>query len=89
MGTYAGRQNMPDELKAQFQELVTAGVLAATPAEREAIYFELQQLHHDQAPQVTLSQATAARYEQRWVNGYYYNPARFSPDYYAYSMATE
>ena len=86
VGTYAGRQNMPDDLKAQFQELVTAGVLAPTPAEREAIYFELQQLHHDQAPQVTLAQATTARYEQRWVNGYYFNPARFSPDYYTYSL---
>ncbi len=89
VGTYAGRQNMAPELKAQFQELVTAGVLAADPAEREAIYFELQQLHHDQAPQVTLSQAATARYEQRWVQGYYYNPAAFGQDFYAYSYATE
>lgn len=89
VGTYAGRQNMPDELRAQFQELVTAGVLAADPAEREQIYFELQQLHHDQAPQVTLSQRTGFRYEQRWVQGWYNRVGSFAPDYYAMSLAGE
>jgi peptide/nickel transport system substrate-binding protein len=82
VGTYAGRQNMDPELKAQFQELVTAGVQAADPAAREAIYFELQKLHHDQAPQVTLSQRTGFRVEQPWVNGYYYRVGSFAPDYY-------
>ena len=89
VGTYAGRQNMPDELKDQFQELVTAGVTAADPAEREQIYFELQKLFHDQAPQVTLSQRTGFRYEQRWVEGWYNRVGAFAPDYYAMSLASE
>ncbi len=89
VGTYAGRQNMPDELKAQFQELVTAGVMAADPAEREQIYFDLQKLFHDQAPQVTLSQRTGFRYEQRWVQGWYNRVGAFAPDYYAMSLASE
>ncbi len=41
--------------------------MAADPAEREQIYFELQQLFYDKAIQVTLSQGTGVRYEQRWV----------------------
>jgi peptide/nickel transport system substrate-binding protein len=89
VGTYAGRQNMDPELKAQFQELVTAGVLAASPAEREQIYFELQKLHHDEVPQVTLSQPTTYRYEQPWVNGYYYRVGQFAPNFYPMSLQGE
>lgn len=74
VGTYAGRQVLPQDILDQFQALVSAGVQAADPAEREKIYFELQQLHHDLAIQVTLAQATGVRYEQRWVKDFYYNP---------------
>ena len=86
VGTYAGRQNLPDELKAQFQELVTAGVMAADPAEREQYYFELQQLFYDKAIQITLSQQTDVRYEQRWVEDYYYRTGAFGPFFYAYGL---
>jgi peptide/nickel transport system substrate-binding protein len=86
VGTYAGRQNLPEDLKAQFQELVTAGVLAADPAEREAIYFELQQLHHDEAIQITLAQATSARYEQRWVKDWFNRVGAFGAYWYAYHL---
>ena len=87
VGTYAGRQNLPADLKAQFQELVTAGVMAADPKEREKIYFELQRLHHEQAIQITLSQQADARYEQRWVEYWYYNPILFAGYFYAYDLA--
>jgi len=87
VGTFAGRQNLPADLKAQFQELVNAGVAAADPAEREVAYFELQKLHHDTAIQVTLAQATGVRYEQRWVENYFYNPALFDSYFYAFSLA--
>lgn len=89
VGTYAGRQNLPDELKAQFMDLVTAGVLAADPAERERIYFDLQQLFHDTAIQITLSQEAGSRYEQRWVKDWYYNPILFAGYFYAYDLASE
>jgi peptide/nickel transport system substrate-binding protein len=87
VGTYAGRQNLPDDLRDQFQELVTAGVMAADPAEREQIYFELQELFHEQAIQITLSQAAGVRYEQRWVQDWYYNPILFAGYFYAYNLA--
>jgi peptide/nickel transport system substrate-binding protein len=84
VGTFAGRQALPEDLTAQFQELVTAGVLAADPAEREQIYFDLQKLHHEQAPQITLAQATDARYEQRWVDDWFFRVGAFGRYYYAY-----
>ncbi|MBN1137945.1 MAG: hypothetical protein JXM73_15250, partial [Anaerolineae bacterium] len=89
VGTYGGRTNLPEELSAQFNELVTAGVLAADPAEREQIYFDLQQLFYDEAVQITLSQAAGVRYEQRWVQDWYYNPLLFAGYYYALDLASE
>jgi len=87
IGTYGGRTNLPEELTAQFEELVTSGVLAADPADREQIYFELQQVFYDEAIQITLSQAAGTRYEQRWVQDWYYNPILFAGYFYAYSLA--
>jgi peptide/nickel transport system substrate-binding protein len=88
VGTFAGRQNMPDELKATFQELIDAGVAATDPAEREAIYFELGALRHEHVPNIVLSQLADVRYEQRWVQDWYFNSAQFGPYYYAYSLNT-
>lgn len=89
VGTYAGRQNLPEDIIAQFQELVTAGVMAADPKERERIYFELQELFHEQAIQITLSQETGVRYEQRWVEDWFFNPIMFAGYYYAYNLTGE
>ena len=86
VGTYAGRQNLDPELKAQFQELVTAGVMASDPAERELIYFDLQQLFYDEAIQITLSQSTGARYEQRWMKDYFFRVGQFGNYFYAYGL---
>lgn len=86
VGTFAGRQALPEDLKAQFQELVTAGVLAPTPAEREAIYFELQQLYYDTVPTVITFQQTGTMYMQRWVNGWYYRVGQFGTDYRTINM---
>jgi peptide/nickel transport system substrate-binding protein len=74
VGTFAGRQRMPDDLKAAFLDIVNRGVATADPAEREAVYFEFQQFWYDNPPAVILAQALGARYEQRWVNGWFYNP---------------
>ena len=86
VGTYAGRQALPEDIIAQFQELVNAGVQAATPAEREEIYFELQQQYYEQAIQVPLAQPTANRYEQRWVQGWYNRLGAVGDHFYALSL---
>jgi len=86
VGTYAGRQNLPDELKAQFQELVTAGAIEADPAKREQIYFELQEMYQDNAIQITLSQATGVRYEQRWMKDWFFRVGQFGGYFYAYGL---
>ncbi|HAV76890.1 MAG TPA: hypothetical protein DCX53_05995 [Anaerolineae bacterium] len=81
VGTYAGRQRMDADLKAQFQDLVNRGVAESDPDARAAIYAELNQLFYDQVPTALLAVATSHGYEQRWVTGRTLNPI-FSGDYY-------
>jgi peptide/nickel transport system substrate-binding protein len=87
VGTYASRQAMPDEIKDNFKALVDAGVGASDPADRTAIYEELQEYDYEVAPAIRLAVATTRHYEQRWVNGYYYNP--IYPGFYYYSFSKD
>ncbi len=87
VGTFASRQALPDDLKAQFQDLVTRGVLAPTPEEREAIYAELQQLWHETVPTVITFQEIGTRYEHRWVNGWYNRIGQFGTDVRTISLS--
>ncbi len=74
VGTYAHRQNLPEDMVAEFGELVNAGVAAGTPEERADVYHQLTQLDYDNAIAIRLAVATGRHYEPRWVGGYYYNP---------------
>jgi peptide/nickel transport system substrate-binding protein len=73
-GTYGGRQKMPAELKAQFGEIINRAVAETDPAKRAVIYKEFNQLYYDTASSIPFFVATGRRYQQRWVQGYYYNP---------------
>ena len=84
-GTYASRQRLPAELRSAFQVLVNAGVAATDPAERAVIYQQLTQMDYDNAIAIRLAVATGRHYEQRWVQGYYYNPIYSGFYYYALS----
>jgi len=85
VGTYASRQKMPADIKDQFQKLVSEGVAESDPAKRAEIYKQLTQLDYEYAPAIRLAVATGRHYEQRWVQGWYYNP--IAPAfYYAYSI---
>ena len=87
VGTYGARQNITPELMDQYRELVNNGVLASDPAEREQIYFDLQELYYETVPQVILLQRDSPWYSQSWVDGYYYRVGAFGRDYYALSLA--
>jgi peptide/nickel transport system substrate-binding protein len=85
LGTYGGRQNLPDDIKAQLKELINAGVAETDPAKRAEIYTKLNQQIYDLAPQIILAVATGRHYEQRWVDGYYANPITPGFNYYQLS----
>ncbi len=74
LGAYGAFQGLPDDLQAQFRDLVQAGVATTDPAAREQAYFALQQVFHDEVPTVILSQRPNVRYEPRWIEGFRYLP---------------
>jgi peptide/nickel transport system substrate-binding protein len=84
-GTYGRRQALPEEITGQYRELLNQGVSATDPAERSSIYAEVNQLQYDNPSLILLATATARRYEQRWVSGYYYNPIYSGLYFYALS----
>jgi peptide/nickel transport system substrate-binding protein len=84
VGTYGRRQSLPEDLNAQFASQINAGVAETDPAVRAEIYTKLNQEIYDAAPQIILAIATGRHYEQRWVEGYFYNQI-MGLYYYAFS----
>ncbi|MDO9302566.1 MAG: ABC transporter substrate-binding protein, partial [Anaerolineales bacterium] len=87
LGTYAGRQNLPADLKAQFSDILDRGVAESDPAKRQAIYAEANKLYYEQVPTVLLATTTSHGFEQRWVQGSILNP--IFPGNYFYTMYKE
>ena len=81
-GTYGNRQNLPDDVKAQFKALLDQGVANTDPAERHAIYQQFNQLYYDLAVGIPVALATSHGYEQKWIEGRVLNPI-FAGDYFA------
>ncbi len=87
IGTYARRQNLPKEMIAEFKKLVDAGVSTVDPAKRAEIYKQLTELDYKYAIAIRGAVPTGRHYEQRWVQGWYYNPIYPGGYYYAYSKS--
>ena len=81
-GTYGARQNMPDDLKAQFKVFLDEGVSLVDPAARHEVYMQFNQLYFDEVPGIITVLPTSHGYEQKWIGGRVLNPI-FSGDYYA------
>ncbi|GAP12291.1 bacterial extracellular solute-binding proteins, family 5 Middle [Longilinea arvoryzae] len=81
VGTYGARQNMPDDMKAAFKDLLIKGVGLTDPAQRTEVYKQLNQLYYDDVPGIPLVLVTQHAYEQTWVEGRVMNPI-FSNVYY-------
>ena len=84
-GSVGSLQEIPLGMKAQFAALVEKGVETSDPAARSQIYAQFNKLYFQNAPAILLAQEIQRRYEQRWVNGYYYNPLYADLYYYALS----
>lgn len=82
VGTYGARQRLPADISAQFGELVDAGVAASDPDERAAIYEQMTVVDYENAPGIRLAVPTGRHYEQRWVEGWYFNPVYPGETYY-------
>ena len=63
-------------------DLIQQGRFELDPTARRAIYYELQQIYHDDVVGIPLAQPLGRHYERDWVQGWYYNPAA-SIDFYS------
>ena len=75
LGIYAPIQELPGELENQFKDLLFRGVEATDPTQRTEIYQGFNQLYYEQVPALLLFLSIQRHYQQRWVNGWYDNPA--------------
>jgi peptide/nickel transport system substrate-binding protein len=85
VGTYAGRQALPDDLLEQFREILNRGVSETDPAARDAIYKEANQLYYDTVPTVLLATATSHAFYARYIKGIVHNPIFPNEYYYTWS----
>jgi peptide/nickel transport system substrate-binding protein len=84
VGTYANRQNLPDDLLKQFRDILNRGVAETDPAKRDVIYKEANKLYFDTLPTLLLATTTSHYIIARYVQGEVYNP--IFPGYYYYTM---
>jgi peptide/nickel transport system substrate-binding protein len=85
-GTYGRNQNFPPELSKSLIDIENAGVAEVDPAKRAEIYAKYNQIVYDQATQILLAVVTGRHYQQRWVDGWYYNPM-IGTNYYFYPLS--
>ncbi len=73
LSSYGSWQSLPKAMADDFTGLAHQGVAETDPAKRADIYHQLNQNYFEAAPTILLSVPLARHYEQRWVQGYYYN----------------
>lgn len=75
-GTYGGRGSFAKlgDLSKQIDALILQGRSEFDPAKRQAIYYELQKLGHDNALNIMNVEATTRRWMRTWLGGFEYNP---------------
>lgn len=89
IGTYGGRQRLPQDIIDKYTEYVAAGAAEADPEARAQIYYDLQQEFYDDAISIPLSQATGVNFQQPWVCDWFYRVGQFGYYYYAFGLNGE
>jgi peptide/nickel transport system substrate-binding protein len=74
LGFWASRE-IPVYNDSTVSGLIEAGMNTVDPAERQAIYYELQRIYHVDVLGIPLVQPLTRHYQRDWVWGWYHNPA--------------
>ncbi len=93
LGTYSSRFNVPAELKAKYQPLITQGVFETDQAKRADIYKQLNQMVYDDAVFI-LGAAVEDHvylplYVQGWFEGKNRNPMIWGQGLYFYELSKD
>jgi peptide/nickel transport system substrate-binding protein len=85
-GYYGGRQNLPADIKAKYNDINTRAVMEVDPAKRDAIYkTEFNPLFYETCQGLLLFQVNGRHYEPRYSQGWFFNPIYAGDYYYALS----
>jgi len=84
-GTFAQQQSLPHDLAQPLSALINQAVQQTDPDKRAALYQQFNQAFYAAAPDILLTVQNGRQYEQRWVQGYYYNPIYSGLYFYALS----
>ena len=80
-GNYATSMN----LGTNYDALINQGINELNPEKRQEIYYELQKLAYEDAIAIFTDQPLGRHYQQRWVDGYYFNPIWPARNFYPLS----
>jgi peptide/nickel transport system substrate-binding protein len=79
-GTYGRVINLAPDLAARIDGLILDGAKETDPAKRRLIYEELQRISTDEVINIWMYQALDGIHFQKWINGFFYNPAFGNPE---------
>ncbi len=74
-GTYGRVVNLTPELKTRLDDLIMNGAKETDIAKRTAIYEEIQKIAMDEVINIWMYQALDGIHYQKWINGFFFNPA--------------
>lgn len=89
-GAYGRVVNMPEELAAEYDEMIARGATITDQEQRRAIYEEIQLKAQEDGVNIWMYQALGRFHLQTWIMGFYYNPAYGQPPYsWIYALSKE
>jgi peptide/nickel transport system substrate-binding protein len=89
-GAYGRVINMPEDLAAEFDELIEKAASLTTAEERRPVYEEIQLKAQEEAVVIWMYQEVDRVHLQPWIKGYYFNPAYSGVAYsWVYALSKE
>jgi len=89
-GAYGRVINMTDDFKKKYDDLIVKGAQTTDPAERTKIYQDIQLQAQQDAVVIWMYQALDMHPFQKWIKGFYFNPAYSAPEYsWIYALSKE
>jgi peptide/nickel transport system substrate-binding protein len=89
-GAYGRVVNMPPEKAAEYDAMIVEGTMYTTVDERRPVYEALQMKAQEEAVNIWLYQQYERYHFQKWIKGFYYNPAYSNPAYsWIYGLSKE
>jgi peptide/nickel transport system substrate-binding protein len=85
LGTYAGRQRLPDAMKTIYQTKSNACLALTDTATAQTCYEDIQNTTYLDAVDIFLAQGYVRQYLRAEVRGHYINDSLFGPYFYALS----